>query len=136
MSRNNIFYSRGRAYPQDRGAPANDFQNDLTGSFLGGGFVRSMFLPSERLEWYLASTMNRIQWGRVEYSRGGKDFAITDPMVQAKNPAIDTGVRLPGFNDEYAGAAPDIGAFENGLPPLRFGREMAPGFSRAPWELY
>ncbi len=136
VSRNNIFYSRGRAYPQDRGAPPNDFQNDLTGSFLGGGFVRSMFLPSERPEWYLASTMNRIQWGRVEYSRGGKDFAITDPLVQAKNPALDAGVRLPGFNDDYTGTAPDIGAFENGLPPLRFGREMAPGFSRAPWELY
>jgi hypothetical protein len=53
-----------------------------------------------------------------------------------KNPALDAGVRLPGFNDDYTGAAPDIGAFENGLPPLRFGREMAPGFSRAPWELY
>ena len=52
--------------------------------------------------------MNRIQWGRVEY--------ITDPLVQAKNPAI--------------------GAVENGLPPMRFGREMAPESSRAPWELY
>lgn len=136
VSRNNIFYSRGRAYPQDRGAPHNDFESDLTGSYLGGGFVQSMFLPSERLEWYLAPTMNRIQWGRVEYTRNGRDFAITDPLVQVANPAIDAGVRLPGFNDEYSGAAPDIGAFENGLPPLRFGREMAPGFSRPPWERY
>jgi hypothetical protein len=29
-----------------------------------------------------------------------------------------------------------MGAFETGLPPLRFGREMAPGFARAPWEIY
>jgi hypothetical protein len=136
VSRNNIFYSRGRAYPRDSGLPSNDFRNDLTGSYLGGGFVRSMFLPSERLEWYLAPTMNRIQWGRVQYSRNGKDFAITDPMVQGKNPAIDKAVRLPGFNDDYTGPAPDIGSFENGLPPLKFGREMAPGFSRPPWELY
>lgn len=120
VSRNNIFYTRGRAYPEDHGAPHNDFKNDLTGSYRGGGFVRSMFLSSERQEWYLASTMNRI----------------TDPMVQTKNPAIDAGVHLPGFNDEYTGAAPDIGAFETGQPPLRFGREMAPGFTRAPWELY
>jgi hypothetical protein len=56
--------------------------------------------------------------------------------VQVANPALHRGVRLPGFNDEYRGAAPDMGAFENGLPPLRFGREMAPGFSRPPWELY
>ncbi len=136
VTRNNIFYARGRAYPQDRGAPPNDFQNDLTGSYLGGGFVRSMFLPSERLEWFLAPTMNRIRWGRVSYTRHGRDFTITDPLIQIPNPALDRGVRLPGFNDDYHGAAPDIGAFENGLPPLRFGREMAPGFSRPPWELY
>ena len=136
VSRNNIFYSRGRAYPPERGAPANDFRNDLTGSYLGGGFIRSMFLPSDRLEWFLASTMSRIQWGRVEYKQAGQSFGITDPVVQAKNPALDTGVPLPGFNDEFGGTAPDIGAFENGMPALRFGREMAPGFSRAPWELY
>jgi hypothetical protein len=136
VSRNNIFYSRGRTYPRDRGAPPNDFQNDLTGSYLGGGFVRSMFLPSQGLEWFLAPTMNRIQWGRIEYTRNGKDFAITDPLVQVANPALDRGVRLPGFNDEYTGAAPDIGAFETGRPPLRFGRQMAPGFSRPPWKLY
>ena len=136
VSRNNIFYSRGRTYPRDSGEPHNDFQNDLTGSYLGGGFVRSMFLNSEQPEWFLAPVMNRIQWGRIEYSRNGKDFAITDPLVQGKNPALDAGVRLPGFNDDYSGAAPDIGAFENGRPPLRFGREMAPGFKRAPWEMY
>jgi hypothetical protein len=136
VSRNNIFYSRGRTYPRDRGTPLNDFENDLTGGYLGGGFVRSMFLPSERLEWFLAPTMNKIQWGRVEYTRNGKQFSITDPMVQAKNPAVDAGVLIPGFNDEHTGKAPDIGAFETGTAPLRFGREMAPGFGRAPWEMY
>ncbi|MBI1895451.1 MAG: right-handed parallel beta-helix repeat-containing protein [Acidobacteria bacterium] len=136
VSRNNIFYSRGRTYPRDFGAPGNDFANDLTGGYLGGGFVRSMFLPGGRLEWYLSSAINRIQWGRVQYNRNGRSISITDPMVEVKNPALDAGVRLPGFNDDYAGAAPDIGAFENGLPPLRFGREMAPGFSRPPWELH
>jgi len=134
VTRNNIFYCRGRTYPQERGEPLNDFKNDLTGGYLGGGFVRSMFLASERPEWFLAPTMNRIQWGRVEYSRNGKDLAITDPLVQAKNPAVDRGARLPGFNDGHTGEAPDIGAFETGLAPLRFGREMAPGFSRGPWE--
>jgi len=29
-----------------------------------------------------------------------------------------------------------IGAFETGNPPLRFGREGAPGLDRAPWETY
>ena len=136
VSRNNIFYSRGRTYPDDRSAPSNDFKNDLRGGYLGGGMIRTMWLPSERLEWFLAPTMNKMQWGRVEYTRNGKTVAITDPMVQAKNPALDAGVLLPGFNDDYSGSAPDIGAFENGRPPLRFGREMSPGFTRAPWEVY
>jgi hypothetical protein len=77
-----------------------------------------------------------IKWGKVEYSRSGKDLTITDPVVRVPSPAIDKGVRLPGFNDNYQGVAPDIGVFENGNSPLRFGREAAPGFSRAPWETY
>lgn len=136
VTRNNIFHSRGRSYPQDRGEPKNDFQNDLTGGYLGGGFVKSMFLPSELPQWYLASTKDSIQWGKVDWTRNGKTVSITDPMVQIKNPAIDKGVRIANFNDEFSGDGPDIGAFENGLPPLRFGREMAPGFQRAPWEIY
>jgi hypothetical protein len=136
VSRNNIFYARGRSYPKDSGEPGNDFRSDLTGGYLGGGFVQSMFLPSERLEWFLAPTMNRIRWGRVEYARDGRKVAITDPMEPARNPAVDAGARLPGFNDEFTGAAPDIGAFESGRPALRFGRELAPGFERAPWERY
>jgi hypothetical protein len=136
VSRNNIFYSRGRAYPKDSGAPANDFANDLTGGYLGGGFVRSLFLSSERPEWFLAPLVRRIEWGRVTFNRNGKEIAITDPVMDVKNPALDAGVRLPGFNDGFTGVAPDIGAFENGAPPLRFGREMAPGFERAPWERY
>ena len=83
----------------------------------------------------MGPTMNAIKWGTIDYSRGGRDFAITDPMIQRPNSAIDAGVRIPGFNDDYKGTAPDIGAFENGNPPLRFGREAAPGFTRAPWEL-
>ncbi len=136
VTRNNIFYSRGRTYPESRAAPLNDFRNDLKGGYLGGGFVSSMFLASEGLEWFLAPTMNRILWGRVEYNRGGKTFFITDPMEPQPNPALDKGLPLPGFNDDFAGAAPDIGAFENGRTGLRFGREMAPGFRRPPWELY
>jgi len=136
VTRNNIFYARGATYPKDSGTPRNDFKNDLTGGYLGGGFVVSMFLPSEAMEWYLAPTVKKIQWGKVPFTFNGRNTTITDPLVQVKNPAIDTGVPLPGFNDDFTGAAPDMGAFENGKPPLRFGRTMAPGFSRAPWEVY
>lgn len=137
ISRNNIFRVRGRVYPSAKNdGPPNDLRGDLTSGYLAGGFVRSMFVPSERLEWFLMPTVPTIKWGRVEYSRSGKNFAITDPVVEAPNPALDKGARLPGFNDDFQGAAPDIGAFENGNPPLRFGREAAPGFTRAPWETH
>ena len=98
--------------------------------------MKSMFLVSDKLEWFLSPVMNKIEWGKVESVRNGKKVVITDPLVQAPNPAIDRGVRLPGFNDDFTGAAPDIGTFETGLPPLRFGREMPPDFKRAPWEIY
>ncbi|MCB1129259.1 MAG: hypothetical protein KDM81_22355, partial [Verrucomicrobiae bacterium] len=133
--RNNLLRVRGNVFPSSvEGAPPNDFRNNLTGGYLGGGFVRSMFVPSERLEWFLAPSVPSIQWGRVDYERSGRKFAITDPLVSVPNPALDTGARLPGFNDDYQGAKPDLGAFENGNPPLRFGRESAPGYHPAPWE--
>lgn len=59
---------------------------------------------------------------------------ITDPVVTVSNPIVDSGVRIPGFNDDYAGKAPDLGAFELGRPPLRFGRRVQ-GNIWAPWEL-
>ncbi len=136
VTRNNIFYSRGKTYPKEAGEPGNDFKNDLTGGYLGAGFVKSLFLPGDRLEWYLAPTMNKIRWGRVEYPANGKTVAITDPMGPVKNPAVDRGARLPNFNDDFTGAGPDIGAYETDRPALRFGRESAPGFQRAPWEKY
>jgi hypothetical protein len=37
------------------------------------------------------------------------------------SPAFDAGVRLPNFNDDYAGKGPDIGAQEAGRPSLQFG---------------
>jgi hypothetical protein len=136
VSKNNIFRVRGSSYSSGSGdGPPNDFSHNLTGSYLGGGFVRSMFIPSDRLEWFLATNVPVIKWGKIKYSRSGEEIIITDPLVQAPNPALDKGVRLAGFNDDYKGEAPDIGAFENGNEPLRFGREAAPGFERAPWEL-
>ncbi len=37
----------------------------------------------------------------------------------------DRGVRLPNFNDNFTGAAPDIGAAETGRPAMRFGINAA-----------
>jgi hypothetical protein len=63
---------------------------------------------------------------------------ITDPVIWIKNPMIDSGVIIPGFNDNYKGTAPEIGAFETGMPPLQFGRRayLKSDEGRAPWEIY
>ena len=35
--------------------------------------------------------------------------------------AVDAGVRLPTVNDDFAGAAPDLGALEAGRPQPHYG---------------
>jgi len=41
---------------------------------------------------------------------------------------------ISGFNDDFVGSAPDLGAFERGGAPIRFGRRADPDFQAAPWE--
>jgi hypothetical protein len=51
---------------------------------------------------------------------------------------IDSGIILPGFNDDFKGKAPDLGAFEVGNPPLVFGRRAHLNFDEGwtPWERF
>jgi hypothetical protein len=67
---------------------------------------------------------------------GEKERNVTDPVRWIKNPIIDGGTKLPGFNDDFKGAAPDAGAFEVGNPPLQFGRRAYMNYDEgwAPWE--
>jgi hypothetical protein len=44
-----------------------------------------------------------------------------DFTLHPRSRGIDAGVRLPNFNDGFAGAAPDLGARERGEPPFRYG---------------
>ena len=92
-----------------------------------------MFLPSERPEWYPGADHEPDPVGpRRVHLATARNVAITDPMVQAATRHSTPACRIPGFNDEFTGAAPDIGAFETGLPPLRFGREHGSRVSARP----
>ncbi len=93
------------------------------------------FIHSYALEFYPASTTTKIQWGKVPFNIGGRTVTLTDPVVDAPNPVIDAGIHIPNFNDDYTGKAPDLGAFELGRPPLRFGRRAQLPNHWAPWEL-
>jgi hypothetical protein len=46
-------------------------------------------------------------------------------QLAPSSPGYDKGVRIPNFNDDFRGAAPDIGAHEAGSAPMRFGPAAA-----------
>jgi hypothetical protein len=92
------------------------------------------FVSSTNLEFFPARTTTKIQWGKVKIQQGDRTVTLTDPVTTVPNPVIDAGVILPGFNDDFVGTAPDLGAFERGAAPIRFGRRAAPDFKPAPWE--
>jgi hypothetical protein len=76
-----------------------------------------------------------VQYGKIEVKLGDETRTLTDPVVTVPNPLLDRGIPIPGFNDDYAGSAPDLGAFELGRPPVRFGRDAVERVW-APWEIY
>jgi len=142
VTRNNIFDCPGRLTSSRPVEKDCDFDYDLfTGMDRGiakerhGIRGKPSFIKSYALEFYPSSTTTRIQWGKIPVKQGDKTVTLTDPVMTVPNPVIDSGAKLPNFNDDYAGKAPDLGAFELGRPPIRFGRR-ATGNHWAPWELH
>jgi hypothetical protein len=142
VTRNNIFDCPGRLTSSRPVEIDCDFDYDLfTGMDRGiakerhGIRGKPSFIKSYALEFYPSSTTTKIQWGKVPIKQGDKTVTITDPVITVPNPIIDSGAKLPNFNDDYAGKAPDLGAFELGRPPIRFGRR-ATGNHWVPWELH
>lgn len=57
---------------------------------------------------------------------GVPSFATSDPQDLRLSPGTagyDQGQILPGLNDGFVGAGPDLGAFEDGAPRLEFGED-------------
>ncbi|HEU4438923.1 MAG TPA: right-handed parallel beta-helix repeat-containing protein, partial [Methylomirabilota bacterium] len=44
-----------------------------------------------------------------------------DPRLHAGSRAVDAGVRLPNFNDDFTGKGPDLGCCEVGQPLPHYG---------------
>ena len=152
VTRNNIFDVSGRLATDREKMPASDYDYDYFSGGTKGNSAQEahavrfnetpsgtrLFIPSYNLEFYLKSSINTIKWGAFKYELGNEVIDITDPVVWIKNPLIDAGVILPGFNDAFSGKAPDLGAFETALPPLQFGRRAYLKYNEglAPWELF
>lgn len=151
VTRNNVFDVPGGLAPVSEQDGKSDFDHDYFSGILAPPGAEPhrinqqqrnhrgrLFERSQRLEFYPAPWVSEVEGGKFIEEFGDRKLMVTDPLRQVRNPLIDSGVRLPGFNDDFVGAAPDVGAFEVGRPPLEFGRRAYLGRDegRAPWESY
>lgn len=149
ITRNNIFDVPGSLGPDSENEPVSDFDYDYYSGrspgiakeahgirFRTSAAGSRLYVSSYKLEFYPRRTISSVTIGKFPFQFGEKTVTITDPVLQVKNPLIDGGVVIPGFNDDYRGAAPDIGAFEVGAPPLEFGRRAYLKYDEGwpPWE--
>ncbi|MEO5616170.1 MAG: DUF1565 domain-containing protein [Candidatus Eisenbacteria bacterium] len=114
--RNNIF-SGSPPVSDDAGesATGNDFDGELLHS------VSSTIFRWKGINYSSISSLRSATGfevlGRVGnplfLNPAGRDFTLA-----SGSPAVDAAIRMPGFNDLYSGAAPDIGAFELGGPDV------------------
>lgn len=142
ITRNNIFHCPGRLASSKSVEMPGDYDYDLfTGMDYGiaqeSHGIREVpsYIESYYLEFYPTSTINKVQWGKIPVILGGVEHILTDPVVTIPSPIIDSGIIIPNFNNDFSGKGPDLGAFEAGKPPLKFGRH-ANSTSWAPWEIY
>ncbi|AEL24616.1 hypothetical protein [Cyclobacterium marinum] len=135
VTRNNIFDVPGRLAADRETVDNSDYDCDyFSGLSLGVAKEKNrikfsttpsatrLYQTSYSLEYFPRTWINSIIWGRKPYQFGDVKRNITDPVVQIRNPLIDSGIKIPGFNTDFKGEAPDLGAFEVGTAPLEFGR--------------
>ena len=150
MTRNNIFDVPGSLAPDSETDAVSDFDFDYYSGnspgiakelnrirFRTSPAGNRLYVSSYKLEFYPRGTISSVTIGKFPFQFGEKMVNITDPVFQIRNPLIDSGVVIPGFNDDFKGSAPDIGAFEVGTPPLEFGRRAYLRYDEgwAPWEM-
>jgi hypothetical protein len=110
MSRNNILHIWKPHWDSIRvqsGATANDFDYDLR----NGGI--SAYAGAESNGW-VGTPIYKAGHGWQSWDGGNY-------QLDATSPGYDKAQRLPNFNDDYTGAAPDVGAHESGAPAMKFG---------------
>ena len=151
ITRNNIFDAPGMLATEKEKEPLSDYDYDYfsgitkNNSTLEKHGIKFSTTPSGtrlvstyNLEFYPRSIINSIEWGTKAYEFGDKKINFTDPVIQIKNPIIHSGIIILGFNDNFKGIAPDLGAFEVGAPPLQFGRRAYLNYNEgwAPWQKF
>ena len=54
------------------------------------------------------------------------DPASVDPRLSPRSRAIDAGMVIPNVTDGFRGKAPDLGAYESGVPLPHYGPRARP----------
>lgn len=113
--RNNIMVGRGQPSIGDESGESQtgcDFNGDLLHAISYGQLVYWKGIPYATLAAFRTAT------GFEANGRSGDPLftnpAAGDYTLRTGSPAIDAAIRLPGINDAFLGAAPDIGAIESG----------------------
>ncbi len=99
--------NRGNEHPQ--------FDNDLWYTTTSSGTI---------FEWWDGAQYNVNSFSAFQTASGQETNGLYGhpqldgnyKPIDGASPAIDNAVEIPGINDDYNGAAPDIGAFEVGEP--------------------
>jgi hypothetical protein len=132
---NNLFYGRGRVYNGDNYTSGNYHRNDRFDYDLM--FSTRQTDPTYAYKWVCTygDPLNNTRYtdlpnfrstvGHEAHGRWGDPLLDTtrlpgyppnskllDLKIQTGSPAIDGGILIPGLNDGYIGAAPDMGAYE------------------------
>ena len=130
VSRNNLFVGTEGPYALEASPPMVDCDFDYDG-FSGGPW--NLFLKWNGVRYGTAEDVRAkapvyrhvVALAAGEFPTPGDESreAATgfEAKLKAGSGAVDVGERLPGFNDGFAGAAPDLGAVESGASLPRYG---------------
>jgi hypothetical protein len=108
VSRNNIFENWRTWSAYGEVGSGNDFGWDLFNGSAGGPVTNP-----------IVATPTYAPGHGWQIEAGG------NYQLAPGTPGYDQGARIANFNDDYTGAAPDVGAHEGGTPPMRFGIDAA-----------
>ena len=110
ISRNNIYVGTDYALESQSRANSIDFDYDSFFTTHSQRFIRWGGRDYGSLEDFSLAT--GLEFHGLSINPEFVDSGLEDFELEVKSPMIDRGVFIPGINDNYSGAAPDIGAYE------------------------
>jgi parallel beta-helix repeat protein len=129
-ARNNVWAGTDYALNNYNTSQPIDLDYDDLWNGDGGDLVRWDGASYDTLAAFIAATGQETHGLSVD--PGFADAAGGDYTLDPTSGLIDAGVVIPGINDDYVGAAPDVGAYEYAeggfiLTPTPVSRAIAPG---------